>query len=95
MEPVAHSARHGLTQQDYVVIKLDTDVPDIEGPLMQQLVDNGSLQLLVDEMFFEHHLNVQAMWKLWGSQQFPQTLKDSYRLFRYLRSKGIRMHSWP
>ncbi len=85
----------GVTQQDYVVLKLDIDVPDIEGPLMQQLVDDGSLQLLVDEMFFEHHVSVQAMWKLWGSQQFPQSLKDSYRLFRYLRSRGIRMHSWP
>lgn len=85
----------GVTPHDYVAIKLDIDVPDIEGPLMQQLVDDASLQGLVDEMFFEHHVNVQAMWKYWGSQNFPQTLKDSYRLFRYLRSQGIRMHSWP
>jgi hypothetical protein len=85
----------GVTADDYVAVKLDIDMPSIEGPLMQQLMDDPKVQLLVDELFFEHHVNVKAMWGYWKSRNFPLGLKDSYRLFASLRSKGIRMHSWP
>jgi hypothetical protein len=85
----------GATPNDYVVVKLDIDFPDIENPLVDQLLNNSRTGLLVDEVFFEHHVNVKAMWPYWKTEKEKKTLKDSYQLFRALRSSGIRMHSWP
>ncbi|CAF2528213.1 unnamed protein product [Rotaria sp. Silwood2] len=78
---------------DHVVIKLDIDTPAIEIPLINQLLNDSSIHSLVDELFFEHHINVKAMQAYWGRP--PGTLKDSYVLFTKLRQLGIRMHSWP
>jgi hypothetical protein len=85
----------GVTRNDYVVIKLDIDFPDIENPLIDQLLNSSKMGLLVDEVFFEHHVNVKAMWPYWKTEKEKKTLKNSYQLFRALRSSGIRMHSWP
>ncbi|MCJ7563999.1 MAG: hypothetical protein MUP52_05355 [Candidatus Aminicenantes bacterium] len=84
----------GMTPNDYIVIKLDIDVPEIENTLIDQLVKEPRIRLLVDEMFFEQHVNVKAMGKWWGTDN-SLTMLDTYRLFGYLRSKGVRMHSWP
>lgn len=85
----------GVTPDDYVVVKLDIDVMKIETALVNQLVESESLRRLVDEVFFEHHVNVKAMWEHWGKLDPSVTTKDSYRLFTKLRSDGVRMHSWP
>jgi hypothetical protein len=85
----------GVTPNDYVVVKLDIDFPDIENPLIDQLLNNSKMGLLIDEVFFEHHVNVKAMWPYWKTEKEKMTLKDSYQFFRALRSSGIRMHSWP
>jgi hypothetical protein len=85
----------GITPNDYVVVKLDIDFPSIENPLIHQILDNNRIGLLMDEVFFEQHVNVKAMWKYWLTQKEPKTLKDSYPLFHALRAKGIRMHGWP
>ncbi|CAF1443895.1 unnamed protein product [Rotaria sordida] len=79
--------------QDHVVIKLDIDTPAIEVPLMNQLLSDSSINSLVDEVFFEHHITVNEMVQYWGRP--PGRLKDSYILFTKLRQLGIRMHSWP
>jgi hypothetical protein len=84
-----------ISNQDYVALKLDIDVPDIEGRLIEQLMNDDTLSQRVDEVFFEHHVNVSAMRGFWGVVSQPITMKDSYRLFLALRRKGIRMHSWP
>jgi hypothetical protein len=84
----------GATPADYVVIKLDIDVPDIENPLVDQIRNDPRLLGLVDEMFYEHHVDVKAMRPAWGTN-LSLTMLDSYRLFAALRSKGVRMHSWP
>lgn len=85
----------GTTSNDYVVVKLDIDAPDIENPLMDQLRNDVQVRSLVDEIFMEHHVSIRAMWGYWGTKNSPLTLKDSYRMFADLRSKGVRMHSWP
>ncbi|CAF4293357.1 unnamed protein product [Rotaria sordida] len=79
--------------QDYVVIKLDIDTPAIEVPLMNQLLNDSSINSLVDEVFFEHHITAREMQQYWADP--PGNLKDSYVLFTKLRQLGIRMHSWP
>jgi hypothetical protein len=83
-----------ITPEDYVAVKLDIDMPEIENALMDQLQKDPKIRLLVDEMFYEHHVNVRAMWRYWGTE-ITYTMPDTYRLFGDLRSKGVRMHSWP
>jgi hypothetical protein len=79
---------------DVTVVKLDIDTPSIEGPLAEQLQESfdGSL---VNEFFFEHHVNLEAMNGAWHMGNSNITLYDSYLLFQNLRKKGIRSHSWP
>jgi hypothetical protein len=84
-----------VTNQDYVAVKLDIDAPEIENSLVQQLMNDDTLRQRVDEVFFEHHVNVKAMRGAWRTEHLPITLKDSYRIFLELRRKGIRMHGWP
>jgi hypothetical protein len=84
-----------VSNQDYIAVKLDIDAPALEDSLMAQLMRDGALCQLVDEVFFEHHVNVKAMLPSWHTEKLPITMKDSYRLFLALRNKGIRMHSWP
>jgi hypothetical protein len=85
----------GTTANDYVVVKLDIDNPDIETSLMEQLAVTPSIYGLVDEMFFEHHVNSRPMREFWDAQHSSVLMRDSYRSFTELRSKGVRMHSWP
>lgn len=85
----------GVTPDDYVVVKLDIDNPEIENELVKQLMTTPVLQGLIDEMFYEHHVNTKVMWGWWGTQGSKIYMKDSYRNFTLLRSEGIRMHAWP
>ena len=85
----------GAVREDYVVVKLDIDMPEIENSLVDQLMKDSGLRSLVDEVFFEHHVNTKPMHGYWGMQDSPITLKDTYQNFTALRSQGIRMHSWP
>ncbi|XP_055355960.1 uncharacterized protein LOC129601231 [Paramacrobiotus metropolitanus] len=78
---------------DFTVVKLDIDSPSIETPLAQQLIDNPSLLQLVDEFYFEHHVNLTPLAPWWG----PVTgiyLEDTQKTFLALRKAGIRAHSW-
>jgi len=81
--------------EDYVAVKLDIDAPDIENALVDQVMADPALLGLVDEMFYEHHVNTKAMWGPWGTQNAKATLADTYRIFTRLRTAGVRMHSWP
>ncbi|MGE5362428.1 MAG: hypothetical protein ACM3NQ_25710 [Bacteroidales bacterium] len=85
----------GATPADYVVVKLDIDVPDIENPLVDQVLNDPGLQGLIDEMFYEHHTNTKPMLNYWDTKDSPLRLADTYRIFAAMRSKGIRMHGWP
>lgn len=78
---------------DYVFVKLDIDNSPIENELMRQVVENASISSLIDEMFFEMHVNVNEMSTFWGPGLGD--LQDTYVLFTKLRNLGIRMHSWP
>jgi hypothetical protein len=79
--------------EDYVIIKLDIDTFPLESELANQVLNDTSISLLIDEMFFEMHVTINEMKTYWGSP--PGDLKDSYILFTKLRELGIRMHSWP
>lgn len=80
---------------DYVIVKLDIDAPNVERALVRQLLDNATFTSVVDEFFFEHHVNVLAMHRYWGLQNDDTKLQHSYEMFHGLRERGIRAHSWP
>lgn len=83
-----------VKREDYVIVKLDIDVSELEQVLMEQVVNDSSLHSLIDEFFFEMHVNVTEMIPFWGNRNRGQ-LKDAYNLFSKLRQLGLRMHSWP
>jgi hypothetical protein len=85
----------GVGRDDYVVVKLDIDNPDIENGLIGQVMTDSGLQATIDEIFYEHHVNSKPMWPFWRTQGLTLTMADSYREFAFLRSKGVWMHSWP
>ncbi|CAF4718363.1 unnamed protein product [Rotaria sp. Silwood1] len=82
-----------VKKTDYVIVKLDIDHSILENQLIEQILNDKSLSILIDEFFFEMHITVNEMKRFWGSP--PGQLKDSYLLFTKLRQLGIRMHSWP
>jgi hypothetical protein len=84
-----------FTKQDYVIVKLDIDAPEIERQLVVQLISNKTIRELVDEFYFEHHVNSAAMNPYWGTENSEHTMVQSYALFKNLRMHGIRAHSWP
>ena len=49
----------------------------------------------MQDQMFEHHVNYDPMNGPWGNPQGVGDLARSYTVFKDLRSKGIRAHSWP
>lgn len=84
-----------FAKQDYVVVKLDVDAPEVERQLVLQLISNKTIHDLVDEFYFEHHVNSKEMNAYWGMHHSEHTIVQSYALFKNLRMLGIRGHSWP
>jgi hypothetical protein len=80
--------------EDFVVLKIDIDNTPVESSLIDQLLASDDLLQLVDELFFEHHVNVAPMHDSWWTQNEKTTLADTYKIFSTLRSKGIIAHSW-
>lgn len=85
--------------EDFVVFKLDIDTPQVEVAIVQQILNDAELHTLIDEFYFEHHVTGSPMqWHGWGNLSTVETplndITDSYELFSYLRTKGIRSHSW-
>jgi len=85
------------TEDNHVVIKLDIDTPLIENALVAQLLASTPTTDLIDEMFYEHHVNVLCMRRFWSTkgENLTATLRNSYDDFAALRRAGVRMHSWP
>jgi hypothetical protein len=81
---------------DHVTVKLDIDSPGIENDVMAQLSQSPATQTLIDEMFFEHHVESTAMRPYWKTNVQPGArLNNTYQLMLSLRRRGLRMHSWP
>lgn len=79
--------------QDFCSFKLDIDTPQVEFPLVQQLLSTpAETQAKLDEFFFEHH--VEGFMQGWWGSAVNGTFTDSYRLFAELRKLGVRAHSW-
>lgn len=87
--------RRKCKPKDIVVFKLDID-NKLELRVVQQLLSDPELLGLVDEFYFEHHVNnpLMAMHGL-NKQGSPLDLKSWYDMVMPAREKGLRMHFWP
>ena len=84
---------------DYVVIKIDVDVAELEEAWIQQIRGSERLMQCIDVLFFEHHVGVPHTFaqNWWGSRRYSRAgnASTSFALFAELREKGILAHSWP
>mmetsp|Transcript_16837 Transcript_16837/g.25284 ORF Transcript_16837/g.25284 Transcript_16837/m.25284 type:complete len:393 (-) Transcript_16837:355-1533(-) len=81
-------------KDDFIVIKIDIDTHVIEVPLVHQLLEDDSLNVLVDQFYFEHHVKFKEMSHIWRSAMHG-SLKETFDLFHGLRQKGVPAHFWP
>jgi hypothetical protein len=82
--------------EDYIVMKIDIDTPEIESVLFNKIAEDDTLCDVIDELFYEPHVNFALMTPHWsGKWDRKLTMADMYTLFAKLRNKGIRMHGWP
>lgn len=88
--------RRTARPEDYVLLKIDIDNSPVEEALVSQILASEELLGLIDEFYFEHHVNVPntRLISYWGSGSSSLTLVDTYRIFTTMRSKGIIAHGW-
>ena len=88
--------RRTARPEDYVLLKIDIDNSPVEEALVGQILASEELLGLIDEFYFEHHVNVPntRLVSYWASGSSPLTLVDTYRIFTTMRSKGIAAHGW-
>ncbi|KAL9011932.1 MAG: hypothetical protein Q9173_003269 [Seirophora scorigena] len=92
--------RRVVKEEDFFVFKLDIDNAPIEEPIVKALLEEedgveGGVSGLIDELMFEHHVAYDPMNEPWAHPKGVGDLHRSYNVFRDLRKKGIRAHSWP
>jgi hypothetical protein len=78
--------------EDWVVLKIDIDNSPVEMELLERILHDTQISSLIDELYFEHHVNVGPMLPYWGRN--PLKLSDTYLLFHRLRNLGVFAHSW-
>ena len=91
--PLNH-IRQQVKPEDYVVFKLDIDNTPIETAIVQQLLESPDLHKLIDEFYWENHVDLQPLRGPWGHPPAQYTVAQSMERFVQLREKGIRSHSW-
>eukprot|EP01040_Poterioochromonas_malhamensis_P001545 gene1545-1635_t len=91
-----------VKEDDFIAFKLDIDTPEIEIPIVLELLSNHHLSKLIDDFFFELHFRCELlMYCGWGNnipdEYYGLTLNRHHalQLFLQLRQNGIRAHIWP
>jgi hypothetical protein len=93
MNPL-YSILKQFDEDDLVIVKLDIDTSGVEVPLAMQLLEDDTVNKLVDHFYFEHHVWIYEMRAWWG-KGMTGTVKDSFELMNGLRRKGVASHFWP
>ena len=91
--PLRHIATLA-TPEDYVLFKLDIDNVVVEEGIVRSLLADPALLALVDEFYWEHHVNFRPMNAAWRTSQDSKYMNASIPVFARLREVGIRAHSW-
>lgn len=89
-----YSIINQFNEDDIIIVKLDIDTGSIEVPLVKQLLEDDSINKLVDHFYFEHHVNMEEI-EPWWSYSMEGTVKESFELMNGLRKKGVAAHFWP
>ena len=95
-----HSILKKLSEDDFVVVKLDIDTPAVELPLFRQLLEDkdGIYSKMIDHFYFEHHHYLGELAPYWGcgrANNCNGTVAESLEMFSTLRKNGIAAHYWP
>ncbi|CAM9769015.1 unnamed protein product, partial [Heterosigma akashiwo] len=85
--------RENYNENDFVVVKLDIDTPALEHALVIQLLEDDETGKLIDQFYFEHHVNVKEMRRYWRKNT-DGSIYSSLKLFSDLRGKNIPAHFW-
>jgi hypothetical protein len=93
MNPL-YSIINQFNEDDIIIVKLDIDTGSIEVPLAKQLLEDDSINKLVDHFYFEHHVNMEEI-EPWWDYTMEGTIKDTFELMNGLRKKGVAAHFWP
>lgn len=81
--------------EDFVMLKIDIDNETLEIAFIKQILSDPEVFSLIDELYFEHHVDYNPMnYQGWGMQKKLMNITESYDLFMQLRDRGIRAHSW-
>ncbi|CAD6222335.1 unnamed protein product [Miscanthus lutarioriparius] len=81
-----------VTEQDYVVMKMDVEGTEFD--LIPRLFDTGAI-CLVDELFLECHYNRwQKCCPGERSPKYENTYEECLDLFSSLRESGVLVHQW-
>lgn len=81
-----------VQDSDYVVFKLDIDVPPVENAIANYMLDEWKYLHLLDEFVYEHHVENYVMTPVWG--HFNLSIAKSYKMFLRFRERGVRAHSY-
>ena len=81
--------------EDYVIFKLDIDNTPIEEAIVESLLADPLALKLIDDFFWEHHVNLISMHQYWRTSGLSNSIKDTIVYLQKLRDKGIRAHTWP
>ena len=79
--------------EDYVLVKIDIDNRAVEEVVIKELLASDATLARVDELYFEHHVDIEPMRPYWGNVP-GASLADTYALFAELRRRGVLAHSW-
>jgi len=84
-----------VKKDDFLVLKIDIDNTTVETEFINQILASTELLGLVDDFFFEHHVNVEPLASCcWLTTNDKEKLSDTYKLFLQFRRAGARAHSW-
>ena len=80
--------------EDFVVVKLDIDTPEIEHVIMQTLALRPKLASLIDEIFIEYHFYFDGNDFGWGTRDITGDVDSALAMMYKLRTLGVRAHFW-
>jgi hypothetical protein len=83
-----------LSPNDVVTVKVDFDSPGLEIAIINTILQFPELYQTIDELFYEYHVKMAYMHRFWPTADKTVNVMDSIDVFRSLRRRGIRAHSW-
>lgn len=85
-------------REDYVVLKIDIDAPELEQAIVSRILETPELARLIDELFFEYHYYAPEMKMLRANVKMTrgshERVDRAIARMQALRRLGIRSHFW-